>query len=176
MRRLKRLRASLHLSKGLTSQGGVRPLGGVYCQSLSFALRIRHFGGDTSASRRRTSPAIVRVRVDDTPWAEVRSLDTCGPNDRVYVLRINPDGEATVEFGDGVCGMGLPSAIDNITATYRPGAGQGDAPHATEGEPEARADLVYLDVSTREMSAKEDDERSQPASGVDTTPRTKGIA
>lgn len=43
-------------------------------------------------------------------------------DDRVYTIRLNDDGTAEVQFGDGVQG-GRPSSGGNVVASYRFGAG-----------------------------------------------------
>ncbi len=65
----------------------------------------------------------LRVYVDGQPWSEVASLGQAGPQDRVYVTRVNADGSASVSFGDGVHGALLPPGRDNVVATYLEGGG-----------------------------------------------------
>ena len=47
-----------------------------------------------------------------------------GPQDEVYIVRQNEDGESIVTFGDGETGARLPSGVKNVTASYRFGAGR----------------------------------------------------
>jgi predicted phage baseplate assembly protein len=67
----------------------------------------------------------LEVRVDGVAWTEADSLFSLGPHDRSYVVRIDDDAEATVVFGDGERGARLPSGQENVSATYRVGAGPG---------------------------------------------------
>ncbi|MFG1922715.1 baseplate J/gp47 family protein [Cryptosporangium sp. NPDC048952] len=63
------------------------------------------------------------VRVDGVAWTQVDSLFGSGPHDRHFVLRLDGEGVARVEFGDGVRGSRLATGIENVTATYRVGGG-----------------------------------------------------
>src|ERR1039458_10191191 len=45
------------------------------------------------------------------------------PNAQVFVLREDDSGQTHVTFGDGVNGALLPTGTNNVTATYRYGAG-----------------------------------------------------
>jgi predicted phage baseplate assembly protein len=63
------------------------------------------------------------VRVNDLAWHEYRDLYGPGGRDRAYAVRIDDDGVAKVEFGDGVTGARLPSGIENVRARYRVGTG-----------------------------------------------------
>jgi predicted phage baseplate assembly protein len=71
------------------------------------------------AGRRST----LEVRVYGIKWKEVSSFFGAGPQDEVYIVRQNDDGESVVTFGDGVTGARLPAGVDNVTASYRFGAG-----------------------------------------------------
>ncbi|HUN79651.1 MAG TPA: hypothetical protein VMU32_12055 [Solirubrobacteraceae bacterium] len=63
------------------------------------------------------------IAVSGEPWRETASLESCGPEDRVYVAWHNADGTATVHFGDGVHGARLTLGHDNVVATYVQGGG-----------------------------------------------------
>jgi len=63
------------------------------------------------------------IRVDGIEWKEVPSLFPAGPQDRVYVVRIDDDAVATVIFGDGEHGARLPTGQENVIARYRSGIG-----------------------------------------------------
>ena len=79
----------------------------------------------THVSARTTSgmaPAL-EVRVDNILWDLVDDLRDAGPDDRVYLLRIEEDGTTRIIFGDGESGQRTPTGQDNITALYRKGAG-----------------------------------------------------
>jgi len=68
--------------------------------------------------------AELEVRVEGVLWREVRSFYGSGPDDRVYTVRIDAEGETTIQFGDGITGARLPTGRNNITATYRYGIGR----------------------------------------------------
>ncbi len=63
----------------------------------------------------------LEIRVGGVRWREVESLYSAGPDDRVYVIRHDIDGVATVVFGDGVHGARLPTGRQNVVALYRSG-------------------------------------------------------
>lgn len=69
------------------------------------------------------APAL-EVRVDGVLWTEVPDFRDSGRDDRVYILRLDEDGSASVTFGDGIAGARLPTGQGNVTATYRKGAGE----------------------------------------------------
>ena len=87
-----------------------------------FTLRkpdLTHVSAGTTSGVAST----LEVRVDGELWTEVPSLFLAGPQDRVYVVRIDDDARATVVFGDGVRGARLPSGQENVRARYRSGIG-----------------------------------------------------
>jgi len=63
------------------------------------------------------------VRVNDLQWHERRDLYGLGGRDRDYIVRIDDEGKAAVEFGDGATGARLPSGVENVRAQYRVGTG-----------------------------------------------------
>ena len=58
----------------------------------------------------------------EQPWQELGTLLNSGPNDAVFRVEIDDDGEATVVLGDGVFGA-RPDEAATVTATYRVGGG-----------------------------------------------------
>ena len=68
--------------------------------------------------------AALDVRVDGLAWHETPTLFDAEPNDRSYVLRLDDDGTAAVQFGDGRRGARLPSGRENVRAVYRKGLGR----------------------------------------------------
>jgi hypothetical protein len=77
----------------------------------------------TSCAQGDGRETTLQVKVNDLVWDQVDSLYPCGPNDRVYAVRLNDDGSAVVHFGDGIHGARPPSGEGNIVATYRAGTG-----------------------------------------------------
>ncbi|HSI77818.1 MAG TPA: putative baseplate assembly protein [Lunatimonas sp.] len=63
------------------------------------------------------------IRVNDILWKEVPTLYNRTPKDRVYITRMEEDGSAYVQFGDGITGARLPSGAENVRAKYRVGIG-----------------------------------------------------
>jgi hypothetical protein len=61
----------------------------------------------------------LEVRVNDLLWTEVSTLYGRGGEERVYVVKTDEDGVATVRFGDGVEGARLPTGRNNVRAIYR---------------------------------------------------------
>lgn len=68
------------------------------------------------------------VWVDGVRWNEVASFFAKGPEDQVYVVRLDADGVASVLFGDGVNGARLTTGAGNVVAAYRYGAGAAAPP------------------------------------------------
>lgn len=68
------------------------------------------------------APAL-EVRVDRVLWRLVDDFRAAGPDDAVYILRMEEDGSARVIFGDGTTGRRLPTGQGNVAASYRRGAG-----------------------------------------------------
>ena len=79
----------------------------------------------TSAATVSGSQTTLETRVNDLLWSEVTDLFGHGPEERVYITRLDDDGKATVIFGDGKTGARLPSGLENVKAKYRKGIGLG---------------------------------------------------
>jgi hypothetical protein len=65
----------------------------------------------------------LRVWVDDVEWHEVPYLYGHGPDERVFITRMDGDGRCFIQFGDGVTGARLPTGARNVRADYRKGVG-----------------------------------------------------
>jgi hypothetical protein len=65
----------------------------------------------------------LEVYVNGVRWREEPSFFGQGPPARIYVTRINDEGETVVQFGDGDDGARLPTGNNNVVATYRHGGG-----------------------------------------------------
>lgn len=63
------------------------------------------------------------VRVNGVLWAEVADFQGRGPDERVYIARLDDGGTTTVSFGDGANGARLPTGSENVVARYRKGIG-----------------------------------------------------
>lgn len=78
-----------------------------------------------SAATPSGSISTLEARVNDVLWLEVPTFHGRGPDERIYVTRLDDDGKTTVIFGNGVEGARLPTGQANITAKYRKGIGLG---------------------------------------------------
>jgi hypothetical protein len=110
----------------------------------------------------------VKVRVDGTPWEQVRALEDCGPDERVYLVSIAEDGVTRMEFGDGSHGSRLPSGVKCVSTTYRVGLGAtGNVSTGEDTNVPSRTGvhLIYLDVWTREITALQDPQLLDAAMG-----------
>lgn len=74
---------------------------------------------------------LIEVRVENIAWERRASLFAAGPQDRVYMLETDAEGNTWVVFGDGARGARPPSGRDNVTASYRHGAGAAKPPPRT---------------------------------------------
>ena len=72
-----------------------------------------------SAATASGAESTLEVRVNGVLWEEATSLYGKEATDRIYVVRIDDDANATVIFGDGKSGARLPTGQENIKATYR---------------------------------------------------------
>jgi hypothetical protein len=126
----------------------------------------------------------LEVEVGGERWRPVKTLARCGPEDRCFVLHVETDGRTTVQFGDGVTGK-RPPAGEEITVTYRHGAGQAGEvpPKQTPVDPdETLVDLFVLmgDLLSRSQDQVASEAYVETASGrsriVDPTELRKAIA
>jgi hypothetical protein len=69
------------------------------------------------------SQSTLQVWVNNLRWQEVSNLLSSGPADRVFVTRVNAQGNTFVQFGNGVQGARTPTGQSNIRAVYRKGIG-----------------------------------------------------
>jgi len=67
--------------------------------------------------------AELTVWVSGLQWARVDSFFNAKPDDQVYIVREDADGNSYVQFGDGVTGAKLPSGQGNVSVQYRTGSG-----------------------------------------------------
>jgi predicted phage baseplate assembly protein len=63
--------------------------------------------------------------VNNILWHEVPSFFERGPQENIYITRLDDNGNTTVIFGDGKNGSRLPTGQENIRAKYRKGIGSG---------------------------------------------------
>lgn len=115
----------LPFSQGKTVASEVLGSGNPSVAGQDFTLRqspVTYFA-DTASISGSGFTSTVDVRVNGILWQEVQSFYGQSPNAQVFVLREDDAGETHVMFGDGVNGALLPTGTNNITASYRYGAG-----------------------------------------------------
>ena len=110
------------------------------------------------------------VRVGGVAWREVPSLWDAGPDDPVYMVRIDDDGTTRVVFGDGIRGRRLPTGSQNVTATYRTGMGVdgevGDgAMQLLKKRPLGIRQVVNPSVASGAAPAEDPNELEEPRAG-----------
>jgi predicted phage baseplate assembly protein len=76
-----------------------------------------------SASNAAGAESTIQVYVNDVRWEERPTLYAAGPNDRVFIIRHDTQGNTYVQFGDGLMGSRLPTGVENVQAVYRQGLG-----------------------------------------------------
>lgn len=65
----------------------------------------------------------LQVYVAGRLWKRVDTFFNSGPEDQVYVVREDQDGNSWIQCGDGKSGARLPSGRRNVVALYRTGNG-----------------------------------------------------
>jgi predicted phage baseplate assembly protein len=78
-----------------------------------------------SSTSNNGTQSTLQVWVNNLQWHEVPNLLAAGPADRVFVTRVNANGQTVVQFGSGINGARPPTGQMNIRAVYRKGIGSG---------------------------------------------------
>lgn len=86
----------------------------------------------TSAATDSGNATTLEIRVNDILWKEVTYFLDHGPDERIYITRLDNEGKTTVIFGDGITGARLPTGAENIKAKYRKGIGTGGVVKANQ--------------------------------------------
>jgi Baseplate J-like protein len=118
----------IRATRGETVRNEVLGNGNAAVPFQSFKVKkkpLTYLSDESAPNGRRSTLA---VRVNAILWEERSSFFGTGPQDEVYIVRQNEDGESIVTFGDGKTGARLPSGVKNVTATYRNGAGAAKPP------------------------------------------------
>lgn len=76
-----------------------------------------------SASTPSGAKSTLKVYVNDLQWREEATFFGSTPTYQAYTVKIEDNGDTSVNFGDGKTGARLPSGTENITAKYRSGIG-----------------------------------------------------
>jgi predicted phage baseplate assembly protein len=85
-----------------------------------------------SAATETGNATTLEIRVNDILWKEVKYFLDHGPDERIYITRLDNDSKTTVIFGDGITGARLPTGAENIKAKYRKGIGTGGVVKANQ--------------------------------------------
>ena len=88
-----------------------------------FTLNVQDLSFVADASMSAGVRADIKVVVAEETWAQVSNLKDSGPTDSHYQIRIDEDGQAEIQFGDGRHGRRLPSGGNNVRASFRQGTG-----------------------------------------------------
>jgi hypothetical protein len=73
---------------------------------------------------KKSRTVITTVKVNGEQWTEVSDLQESGPDDNVYIIETDEEGDTSIIFGDGCHGQRLLTGDLNISVTYRYGAGE----------------------------------------------------
>lgn len=118
----------VHVTRGETVFNEVLGSGDASQAFQTFTLAnkpLTYFNDPSAPNGRRNT---LEVRVNGIRSDEVSSFFHAAPGDLVYICRQDDEQNTRVIFGDGTRGARLPSGIDNVTATYRFGAGAAKPP------------------------------------------------
>lgn len=89
----------------------------------SFTLEVEELSFVADTAMASGVRAALEIVVAGETWTQVDNLKDSAPSDAHYQVRINEDGYAVVEFGDGRHGRRLPSGTNNIRIRLRQGTG-----------------------------------------------------
>lgn len=65
----------------------------------------------------------LELRANGALWEETPSLFGLESGEEKFIVRIDNESKATITFGDGTSGAGLPTGQENVEAVYRTGIG-----------------------------------------------------
>lgn len=65
----------------------------------------------------------LQIYINNRLWKQVPTLFNHKPDEEIYIVREDANGDSWVQFGDGKTGKQLPSGIKNVVAKYRTGIG-----------------------------------------------------
>ncbi|MCP5060084.1 MAG: hypothetical protein GY937_25560 [bacterium] len=110
-------------SRGETVSREVLGSGDATVGNQSFTLKKKPLTYLTSATTASGLASTLQVWIDGVRWEQVTSFYGQSATARVYVVRCDEDGAATVTFGDGLRGARLTTGSGNVVASFRFGAG-----------------------------------------------------
>lgn len=88
-----------------------------------FTLEVADLAFVADASMSSGVSAALTVTVGNETWTQVATLKDSDPSDAHYQVRLDEDGYASIQFGDGRHGRRLPSGSNNVRMSFRQGAG-----------------------------------------------------
>jgi uncharacterized phage protein gp47/JayE len=91
--------------------------------SQHFTLEVSDLSFIADATMGSGVRADLTVSVAGETWTQVANLKDSAPADAHYQVRIDQDGNAGIQFGDGRHGRRLPSGGNNVRVGFRQGAG-----------------------------------------------------
>jgi hypothetical protein len=107
------------------------------------------------------------IYVDGRLWTKVDSFFGRGPEEKIYIVREDAEGNSWVQFGDGKTGARLTSGVQNVTAIYRTGSGSfGDLKEDTKVQASAKLknlDKIGMRVGASGGSQPEDGDNARSA-------------
>lgn len=121
----------LHVTRGKTVEEVLGAGQGPAVPFQTFTLTkfpLTYVHDDSARGGRRST---LRLWIDGIEWREVTSLFTAGPEDRVFTVRLDGAGKATITTGGEGFGKAAPLGVKNVYALYRYGAGD-PAPGANQ--------------------------------------------
>jgi predicted phage baseplate assembly protein len=97
-----------------------------------FAISISPISYVPDATAESGAASTLQVFVDGFEWTEVPSFYGRGPDETIFVTRVNENGKTYVRFGDGKTGRRVPTGSRNVRAEMRKGIGsEGNAAPGT---------------------------------------------
>lgn len=111
----------IHVTRGKSVDEVLGSGRGAPFQSFTLTRAPLTYLHDPAAPGGRRST--LRIWVDGIEWREVPSLFAAGPDDRVFSVRLDGEGRATITFGGEGFGLAASPGVGNIHAIYRHGAG-----------------------------------------------------
>jgi predicted phage baseplate assembly protein len=107
------------------------------------------------------------IYVDGRLWAKVDSFFGRGPEEKIYIVREDAEGNSWVQFGDGKTGARLTSGVQNVTAIYRTGSGSfGNLKADTKVQASAKLknlDKIGMPIAAAGGSQPEDGDNARSA-------------
>ncbi len=88
-----------------------------------FTLEVADLSFVADASMSAGVRADLAVAVADETWTQVANLKDASATDAHYQVRIDEDGYASIQFGDGRNGRRLPTGGNNVRVSFRQGSG-----------------------------------------------------